>query len=51
MKLTDRKWRRKWKRKGFDMDQYEKAFLTTVHISKNHPMDYENKVLTDLNKG
>jgi len=48
MNLTDRKWRTKWKRKGFNMDQYDKAFLTTEHISKNHPQDYENKVLTDL---
>lgn len=48
MNLTNRKWRSKWKRKGFDMGQYDKAFLTTEHISKNHPQDYENKVLTDL---
>lgn len=50
MQLTDRKWRKKWKRKGFDMNQYDKAFLTTEHISKNHPQDYENKVLSDLEK-
>jgi len=50
MNLTNRKWRQKWKRKGFDMSHYEKAFLTTEHISKNHPKDYEKSVLTDLTK-
>ena len=45
MKLTDRKWRRKWKRHGYSRDDYERAFYTTVHVSKNHPVDYEKKVL------
>jgi hypothetical protein len=48
MNLTDRKWRRKWKRKGYPEAEYEQAFLTSLHISKNHPVDYEKKVLSSL---
>jgi hypothetical protein len=48
MKLTDKKWRRKWKRNGYPEKEYDKAFLTNLHISKNHPVDYEKKVLSSL---
>lgn len=48
MNLTDRKWRRKWKRFGYPENEYDHAFLTDLHISKNHPADYEKKVLTRL---
>ena len=50
MKLTDWKWRRKWKRQGYPEQEYDRAFLTTIHISKNHPVDYEKKVLEVLIK-
>lgn len=49
MKITDKKWRRKWKNRGYDEQDYEKAFYTSLHISKNHPDDYEKKVLQALN--
>ena len=48
MRLTDRKWRRKWRRAGYPEDDYDRAFMTSLHISKNHPVDYEKKVLTSL---
>lgn len=50
MNLTDRKWRHKWKKGGYDMKHYDKAFLTTTHISKNHPVDYEKIVLDSMEK-
>jgi len=50
MELTDRKWRRKWKHSGYPMENYNQAFLTSIHISKNHPMDYEKIVLGELKK-
>lgn len=48
MKLTDRKWRRKWKRAGYPEADYDRAFMTSIHISKNHPVDYEKKVLASI---
>jgi len=48
MNITDRKWRRKWKRAGYPAEDYDRAFMTTLHISKNHPVDYEKKVLSKL---
>lgn len=48
MNLTDRKWRRKWKGFGFTEKYYNRAFQTEISISKNHPVDYEKKVLNEL---
>lgn len=48
MNVTDRKWRRKWGRRGYPAGEYDKAFLTSLHVSKNHPDDYEKKVLENL---
>jgi hypothetical protein len=48
MNITDKKWRRKWRKKGYDMNEYDRAFRTGVHISKNHPTDYQKKVLESL---
>lgn len=50
MRLTDRKWRGKWQKKGYNMGEYDRAFHTTMHVSKNHPVDYEKKVLSLLTK-
>lgn len=50
MKLTNWKWRRKWKRHGYSEKDYERAFMTTRHVSKNHPVDYEKKVLEALSE-
>jgi hypothetical protein len=48
MNLTDRKWRKKWEKRGFDMTKYDQAFRTAIHISKNHPDLNEEKVLKNL---
>jgi hypothetical protein len=48
MMLTDKKWRRKWKKAAYPAEDYDKAFMTSLHISKNHPVDYEKKVLAKL---
>lgn len=50
MNLTDRKWRKKWSKRGFDMSKYDRAFKTTLHVSKNHPNDYQEKIRQDLLK-
>jgi len=50
MKLTDFKWRRKWKKYGFSREEYERRFFSSEHISKNHPADYERKVKLALEK-
>jgi hypothetical protein len=50
MALTDRKWRKKWKFAGFHEEEYNKALQTELHISKNHPEDFQKKVLEELKK-
>ena len=50
MNITDSKWRKKWRHSGYTEEEYNKAFLTELHVSKNHPMDYEKKVMAKLNK-
>jgi len=50
MKLTDLKWRNKWARKDFPMEDYDLAFKTTLHVSKNHPLNHQKKVLEHLKK-
>jgi hypothetical protein len=48
MKFTDRKWRRKWKKKGYPMSDYALALKTTPYISKNHPKNYQKIILNHL---
>ncbi len=50
MRLTDRKWRRKWKRADYPPEDYDLAFMTDLHISRNHPANYEKKVLQALSE-
>ncbi len=50
MTLTDRKWRRKWTRENFPMDQYDVAFKTTLHVSKNHPANHQQRVLSVISQ-
>lgn len=45
MKLTDNLWRKKWKKRGYDMSQYDLAFKTRINISKNHAKNYQKIVL------
>ena len=48
MKVTDRKWRRKWRKHDYSESDYNRAFHTEISISKNHPADFEKKVLNKL---
>ncbi len=48
MKLTDRKWRRKWEKKNYPKEDYDLAFKTTLYQSKNHPTNYQKKTLEGL---
>lgn len=48
--LTDSKWRRKWKRKGVSDEDYELAFKTKLHVSKNHPDNNQKVILEELER-
>lgn len=48
MDVTDRKWRRKWKKKSYPMENYNQAFYTSLNVSKNHPDNYQSQILTAL---
>lgn len=48
MKLTDRKWRHKWTKKNYPQEDYDLAFKTTLYQSKNHPANYQKKILERL---
>lgn len=48
MKLTDLVWRLKWKRKGYPMEDYDLAMKTRWYVSKNHPLNYQKKVLQKI---
>lgn len=50
MYWTDKKWRRKWKKKNYPVEDYELAFKTRINISKNHLHNYQKKLLDYLNK-
>lgn len=49
MKYTDQRWRNKWKSKGYDPKEYELAFKTQLTVSKNHPSNYQKKILDHVN--
>lgn len=50
MTLTDRKWKRKWEKKQYPMEDYPLAFKTTPYVSKNHPKNYQKNILNQLQK-
>lgn len=50
MRLTDIKWRRKWAAKGYPQEDYNLAFKTSLHVSKNHPANYQKKILKAIVK-
>jgi hypothetical protein len=45
MRFTDKRWRDKWERRNYPMDEYDTAFKTNLHISKNHPANFQKKIL------
>jgi hypothetical protein len=48
MKVTDFKWRRKWEKAKYPMEDYGLAFRTRINISKNHPKNYQKLILKHL---
>ncbi|MGN6567711.1 MAG: hypothetical protein ACTHJ0_07150 [Flavipsychrobacter sp.] len=48
MQITDKRWQSKWSRKNYPMTDYNIAFKTTLHISKNHPANHQKRVLSKL---
>lgn len=45
MKLTDKKWRKKWTRRNYPMAEYDLAMKTKWYVSKHHPSNNQKKVL------
>ncbi len=45
MLITDKLWRLKWQRKNYPMEDYEIAMKTKWYVSKQHPLNYQKKVL------
>lgn len=50
MRLTDAKWRKKWRKRNFPEDEYGLCFKTTPYISKNHPKNYQKRILELIDK-
>jgi predicted nucleotidyltransferase len=50
MNLTDKMWRMKWNRKGYPSKDYDLAMKTRWYVSKNHPLNYQKKILAEINK-
>jgi hypothetical protein len=50
MKITDYKWKRKWTKEKYPMNEYDLAFRTRINISKNHPKNHQKFVLSKLSK-
>jgi hypothetical protein len=48
MKITDNKWKRKWTKANYPMNEYDLAFRTRLNISKNHPKNHQKFVLSKL---
>lgn len=48
MAFTDTWWRYKWQRKNYPMEDYDLAMKTRWYVSKNHPANYQKKVLQQL---
>lgn len=50
MNFTDKRWRTKWEEKGYSEEEYKLAFKTELTVSKNHPGNYQKKILDHLEK-
>ena len=45
MKLTDKRWRTKWEKQNFPMEEYDLAMKTKWYVSKQHPKNYQKRIL------
>jgi hypothetical protein len=50
LNFTNKSWRKKWAKKGYNMDDYDLAFKTQLNVSKNHPKNYQKLVLKHKNE-
>jgi Nucleotidyltransferase domain. len=48
MYLTDKMWRFKWQKRNYPMHEYDLAMKTKWYVSKNHPANYQKKILSKL---
>jgi predicted nucleotidyltransferase len=48
MSYTDKRWRKKWTQKGYKLTEYDLAFKTQKTVSKNHPGNYQKKILEHI---
>ncbi len=48
MRMTDAKWKKKWQKQNYPMEDYPLAFKTTPYISKNHRRNIQKLVLNQL---
>jgi hypothetical protein len=45
MELTDSRWKKKWSKRNYPMNEYSLAFKTGISVSKNHPKNYQKEIL------
>lgn len=45
MKFTDKRWRQKWEKRNYPMQDYDLAMKTRWYVSKQHPLNFQKKVL------
>lgn len=45
MQATSWYWKKKWTRRKYPEDQYDLAFKSRTYVSKNHPQNYQKRVL------
>lgn len=50
MKFTDWKWKRKFAHLNLSQADYDRAMMTKPYLSKNHPHDYQKKVMSSVKK-
>ena len=48
MEFTDKRWKKKWTARGYSEDEYELAFKTKLTVSKNHPSNFQKKILKHM---
>lgn len=48
LRITDTWWRLKWKMKKYPMQDYDLAMKTRWYVSKNHPLNYQKKIINTV---
>lgn len=50
MNFTDKRWKRKWAKAGYPMEDYDLAFRTREGISKNHPRNHQKIIMNKFSE-